>query len=86
VIRWARGDENVKRVAEGKTPFWFEAANKVISQMLSAGTPIAQRNLKEKKAQVVHPKNLSAYTGRHAVLANHGLRYAGYEVEVVDKL
>jgi len=80
VIRWARGDEP-KRIGEGKTPFWFKE-----DIMLSAGTPVAKRNLDEKKAQVVHPKNLSAYSGRHAVLANQGLRYAGYDVAVVDKL
>jgi hypothetical protein len=80
VIRWARGAEP-KRIGEGKTPFWFDG-----DTMISAGTPVAKRDLKEKKAQVAHPKNLSAYTGRHAVLANMGLRYAGYDVEVVDKL
>jgi hypothetical protein len=80
VIRWARGDDP-KRVGEGKTPFWF-----VDDTMISSGTPIARRDLEEKTAQVVHPKNLSAYTGRHAVLANHGLRYAGYDVEVVEEL
>ena len=80
VIRWARG-ANPKRVGEGKTPFWFRG-----DDMISQNVVIAKRNLGEKKAQVVHAKNLSAYTGRHAVLANQGLHYAGYTVEVVDKL
>jgi hypothetical protein len=80
VIRWARGDEP-KRIGEGKTPFWFDD-----DEMISQNTVVARRDLQEKKAQVVHPKNLSAYVGRHAVLANHGLRYAGYDVEVVNSL
>ena len=80
VIAWARGKEP-KRIGEGKTPFWFDG-----NEMISKNVVIAVRNLEEKQAQVVHPRYLDAYTGRHAILANHGLRYANYDVEIVDGL
>jgi len=80
VIAWARGNEP-KRKVENVTPFWFDG-----DTMISKNVAIAQRNLTEKKAEVVHPKYLDAYTGRHAILANHGLRYCGYDVEIVDGL
>lgn len=80
VIRWARGHDP-QRIGEGKTPFWFDG-----DDMISQNVVVARRDLEEQKAQVLHPKNVSAYIGRHAVLANQGLRYAGYDVEVVDQL
>jgi len=81
VIVWARGKREPKRKVEGKTPFWFEG-----DTMISKNVAVARRDLEEKKAEVVHPRYLDAYTGRHAILANHGLRFCGYDVEIVDGL
>jgi hypothetical protein len=79
VILWARG--NAPKRTEPKNPFYFQE-----SDMFSRKQKIATRNLEEKTAQVVHPNRLDAISGRHAVLAQKGLRYAGYKVEFVDEL
>lgn len=79
VIYWARGQ--APKRTEPKNPFYFQE-----SDMFSRKQKIATRNLEEKTAQVIHPNRLDAISGRHAVLAQKGLRYAGYKVEFVDEL
>lgn len=79
VIYWARG--RAPKRTEPKNPFYFQE-----DQMFSRKQLIAQRSLEEKTAQVVHPNRLDAISGRHAVLAQKGLRYAGYKVEFVNEL
>lgn len=79
VIMWARG--NAPKRTEPKNPFYFQEA-----QMFSRKKLIAERNLDEKTARVLHPNRLDASSGRHAVLAQKGLRFAGYKVEFVDEL
>ncbi len=76
---WARGNEVKRR--DPKNPFHFEE-----DAMFSKATKVAVRNLKEKTAKVLSPRLLDAYCGRHSVLAQHGLKSAGYAVRVVDKL
>lgn len=79
VAMWARGQE-VKRNSE-TCPYHFQE-----DKMYSGRKQIAVRNLAEKKAKVLSPKVLDGYSGRHSVLAQHGLRSCGYAVEVVEKL
>jgi hypothetical protein len=79
VILWARG--NAPKRTEPKNPFYFQE-----NQMFSHKQAIAVRDLEEKTARVIHPNRLDAVSGRHAVLAQKGLRYAGYKVEFVDEL
>lgn len=79
VSMWARGKQ-VKRTSETQ-PYYFQE-----DKMFSRKKQIAVRDLEEKKAKVLSPKVLDAHSGRHSVLAQHGLRSCGYAIEVVDKL
>ena len=79
VIRWARGDAPQRK--RDVMPFYFEG-----DTMFSRKKQIAQRNAESKTARVLSPKVLDAISGRHAVLCEKGLRYAGYDVEIVEEL
>ena len=79
IIRWARGDAPQRD--HERMPFYFEE-----NFMFSRKKKIAERNPEAKTAKVLTPKVLDAQSGRHAVLAEKGLRYAGFEVELVNSL
>lgn len=79
VMLWARGQ--APKRTEGIHPFFFRE-----NTMFSRGQKLAVRQIKEKTAQIVHPRYLDNISGRHAMLASQGLRSCGYTVELVDKL